>query len=82
MYKKNKIKKIKMVITMYLGGYITDNVEIFNLKKKYNFFMIEDACHALGSNYSYQNKKYKLGSCKHSDMSVFSFSSIKNHNNW
>lgn len=75
--KKNKIKKIKMVITMYLGGYITDNVEIFNLKKKYNFFMIEDACHALGSNYSYQNKKYKLGSCKHSDMSVFSFHPLK-----
>ena len=32
--KKYKIKKIKIIITMYLGGYVSDNVKIFNLKKK------------------------------------------------
>ena len=35
--KKYKIKKIKIIITMYLGGYVSDNVKIFNLKKKFRF---------------------------------------------
>ena len=75
--KKYKIKKIKIIITMYLGGYVSDNVKIFNLRKKFKFFMIEDACHALGSDYLYEDKKYKIGSCKHSDMSVFSLHPLK-----
>ena len=45
---------------MYLGGYVSDNVKIFNLKKKFRFFMIEDACHALGSNYLHKEKNIKL----------------------
>jgi len=44
--KKNKLKKIKAIITMYLGGY-PENVEKFYLiKKKYKCYLIEDACHA------------------------------------
>ena len=75
--KRHKIKKIKIIITMYLGGYVSDNIKIFNLRKKFKFFMIEDACHALGSDYLYKNKRYKIGSCKHSDMSVFSLHPLK-----
>ena len=75
--KKNKIKKIKIIITMYLGGYVSDNIKIFNLKKKYKFLMIEDACHALGSEYLHKNKKFRMGCCKHSDMSVFSLHPLK-----
>ena len=75
--KKNKIKKIKLLITMHLGGSVCDNIKIYNLKKKYNFYLIEDACHAMGSEYIFKKKKYKIGSCKHSDISVFSFHPLK-----
>ena len=75
--KKNKIKKIKVLITMYLGGYIFDNKEIIELKKKYNFYIIEDSCHALGAKYKSNNKVYNIGSCFHSDISVFSFHPVK-----
>ncbi len=75
--KLNKLKKIKALITMYLGGYPHNAYNFFKLKKKYNFFIIEDACHAFGATYSYKNKKIFIGSNKHSDLSVFSFHPVK-----
>ena len=53
---------------MYHGGYPQNVEKIYELKKKYKFFIIEDACHALGSEYKYKKKFYKIGSCKHSDI--------------
>jgi len=75
--KKNKLKKIKAVVTMYLGGFPENNLVFFKMKKKYNFHLIEDACHAFGAKYKLNNKKYHVGSCKHSDLSVFSFHPVK-----
>ncbi len=75
--KKNKIKKINALIVMYNGGYPECSKEIYEIKKKYNFFLIEDACHALGSEYKYKNKYVKIGSCKHADISTFSLHPLK-----
>ena len=75
--KLNKIKKVKAIITMYLGGYIENNINFYNLKKKLNCYLIEDACHAIGAKYRYKNKEYYIGSCKHSDICVFSFHAVK-----
>ena len=75
--KKNNLKKIKILLTMYLGGYAIYNSFFFKLKKKYKCYLIEDACHALGSMYSYNKKNYYVGSCKHSDICVFSFHPVK-----
>ena len=47
--------------------------EIYNLSLKYGFKIIEDASHALGGVY----KKNKIGSCKYSVASAFSFHAIK-----
>lgn len=74
---RNKLKKIKAIISMYLGGYPDDIKQLYLLKKKFNCFLIEDACHALGSNYIYNNKFYKIGSCKHSDACAFSLHPLK-----
>jgi dTDP-4-amino-4,6-dideoxygalactose transaminase len=74
---KNKLKKINALITMYYGGYPENVKKFYNIKKKYNFFIIEDACHALGSEYEYKNRLYKIGSCKHSDVSTFSLHPLK-----
>jgi dTDP-4-amino-4,6-dideoxygalactose transaminase len=74
---KNKIKKIKAVITMYLGG-APENIDIFyKIKKKYKFYWIEDACHAFGASYLFKGKNYQVGSCKHADISAFSFHPLK-----
>lgn len=75
--KKNKIKKFDVLIVMYHGGYPEYSKEFYEIKKKYKFFIVEDSCHALGSEYKYQNKLYKIGSCKHSDISTFSMHPLK-----
>lgn len=75
--KKNKIKKLKGFFTMYLGGVVKNVYEFYKIKKKYKCYLIEDACHAFGSIYFYNNKKYKIGSCLHSDICIFSFHAIK-----
>lgn len=75
--KKNNLKKIKALIVMYHGGYPQNSKEFQDLKKKYNFLIIEDACHALGAEYKYKGKLYKIGSCKHSDISTFSLHPVK-----
>jgi len=75
--KKNKLKKINALIVMYHGGYPLYSKDFYDLKKKYNFFIIEDACHALGSEYKYGKRLFKIGSCKHADISTFSLHPLK-----
>ena len=75
--KKNKLKKISALLVMFHGGYPENAENFYHLKKKYNFFIIEDACHALGSEYKCKNKFLKIGSCKHSDISTFSLHPLK-----
>ena len=71
--RKLKQKKIDLVITVHLAGHSSDMEKILKLKKKYNFNLIEDSCHALGGKY----KKFRVGSCKFSDISTFSFHPVK-----
>ena len=66
-------QKVNLVIVVHMAGHSADMKRIFRLKRKYNFKLIEDSCHALGG--SYEN--YKVGSCKFSDISTFSFHPVK-----
>lgn len=75
--KENKLKKIKALVTMYHGGYPENIKNFYELKKKYDLLIIEDACHALGSEYKHNNDYIKIGSCKHSDVSTFSLHPVK-----
>ena len=76
---KNKLSKTlknqlpKVIIIVHLGGNPVDMEQISKLAKKYKFKIIEDASHAMGSN----NKNIKVGSCKWSDICVFSFHAVK-----
>ena len=47
--------------------------EIKALSEEFNFKIIEDASHAIGGEYL----KEKIGSCKYSDITVFSFHPVK-----
>ena len=72
--KASKINKLpKIVMPVHLAGSSCDLEVIYKLSKIYNFKIIEDASHAIGG--SYQNTK--VGSCKFSDITVFSFHPVK-----
>jgi dTDP-4-amino-4,6-dideoxygalactose transaminase len=75
--KNNRVKKIKTIVTMYMGGYPENVVEFYRIKKKFNCYLIEDACHAFGAKYLFNKKYLSIGSCKHSDISVFSLHPVK-----
>ena len=75
--KNNRLKKIKAIVTMYLGGYPENIIEFYNIKKKLNCYLIEDACHALGAKYLFNKKFLSIGSCNHSDISTFSLHPVK-----
>lgn len=71
---KTKItNKTKAIIPVHFAGQSCDMEEIYNIAKQNNLFVIEDAAHAIGSEY----KGTKVGSCKYSDMTVFSFHPVK-----
>ena len=74
---KIKIKKPKIVIPVHMGGYPCDMKKINQISKKYDFKIIEDCAHALGAKYDTRGKKIKIGSCKFSDISVFSMHPVK-----
>ena len=73
---KNR-NNIKAIVTMNLGGYPENIKKFFDIKKKFGFYLIEDACHALGTNFLYNNKLEKIGSCKYADISTFSLHPLK-----
>ena len=75
--KINKLKSIKAVITSQLAGHPLNIIEFHNIKKKYNFFLIEDACHSFGAKYFFKDSLINVGSCKHSDIATFSFHPVK-----
>lgn len=66
--------KTKVVIPVHFAGQSCDMEKIYALAQKHNIFIVEDAAHAMGSEY----KGAKVGSCRFSDMAVFSFHPVKN----
>lgn len=70
----NKKNKIGGIIPVHFSGNPCDMKEIKKIVKKRNIFIIEDAAHALGSEY---NCGSKVGSCKYSDITVFSLHPLK-----
>ncbi|WP_323968565.1 UDP-4-amino-4,6-dideoxy-N-acetyl-beta-L-altrosamine transaminase [Aeromonas veronii] len=63
----------KALIAVHLAGQPCDLEEIGALCRQYGIILIEDACHALGAHY----QGSPIGSCRHSDMTVFSFHPVK-----
>jgi len=62
------------IVVVHMAGNPVDMNEIHRLSQKYNFKVIEDASHALGSTYL---SGEKVGCMKYSDFTVFSFHPVK-----
>jgi UDP-4-amino-4,6-dideoxy-N-acetyl-beta-L-altrosamine transaminase len=63
----------KVLIPVHLTGQSCEMKEIHKLSVQYGFKIIEDASHAIGGKY----KNEPIGSCKYSDITVFSFHPVK-----
>lgn len=63
----------KVVIPVHLCGQPCDMEGIHALSKKYGFYIIEDASHAIGGRY----KEEPIGNCRYSSITVFSFHPVK-----
>ena len=63
----------KIVIPVHFAGQSCEMEKIYKLSKKYKFKIIEDASHAIGGTYNGE----KIGSCKYSCITVFSFHPVK-----
>ncbi len=66
--------KVKAIFPVHFAGLACDMAVIKQLADKYKLFIIEDAAHALGATYKDNSK---VGNCKYSDMTIFSFHPVK-----
>jgi len=62
-----------VVIAVHFAGQSCDMAAIAELSRQYGFRIIEDASHAVGAEYL----NGKVGNCRYSDMTVFSFHPVK-----
>ena len=67
-------EKTKVVIPVHFAGRPCPMSAIQDLAREKGLFVIEDAAHAIGSNYPDGGK---VGNCRYSDMAVFSFHPVK-----
>lgn len=67
-------QNISTVVPVHYAGNPCDMKKIYEICKKQNISIIEDAAHALGSKYITGEK---IGSCAYSDMTIFSFHPVK-----
>ena len=69
-----KISKLpKILVPVHFAGSSCDMKSIYELSKKYGFYIVEDASHAIGGRYLND----PVGSCKYSNITVFSFHPVK-----
>ena len=69
--------KTRGIIHTHFAGHPSLIGPKIKFSSKRDFFVIEDACHALGALYRSGASWKKIGSCENADMSVFSFHPVK-----
>jgi dTDP-4-amino-4,6-dideoxygalactose transaminase len=67
--------KTKVIAPVDYAGLAARTEELYRYSRGKGIFIVEDACHALGGLYE---SGEAIGSCKRSDMTVFSFHPVKN----
>lgn len=72
--KKKITPKTKVIIPVDFAGQPAEMEQIYSLARSKKIFVIEDAAHAIGSKYA---NGARVGSCKYSDLTIFSFHPVK-----
>jgi UDP-4-amino-4,6-dideoxy-N-acetyl-beta-L-altrosamine transaminase len=71
-------KKLKAVFPVHIAGQCSDLESILEIANREGILVIEDASHAIGT--CYQDRSgvsHKIGACKHSAITIFSFHPAK-----
>lgn len=69
--------KTRAIIAVHFRGLPSDMRSIHAIAGRHGLHIIEDAAHALGAAYQVNGKWMQIGSCRHSDMTTFSFHPVK-----
>ena len=69
-----KLNNVKTLVPVHYAGGACDMFELSKVCNDNDISIVEDAAHALGSSYP---SGEKIGSCKYSDLTVFSFHPVK-----
>lgn len=72
-HRLNNLNLPKVIIVVHMAGHSADMLSIKALADEYGFYVIEDASHAIGSQYMGE----PVGCCQYSDIAVFSFHPVK-----
>lgn len=75
----------KALVPVHYAGQPVDMSALHDIAQRHGLVIIEDACHAIGAEYRWQEAKdlspdadwIKVGGCAHSDVTVFSFHPVK-----
>ncbi len=73
MIKEAITERTKAIVPVHYAGHPAALEKVKRIADEYGLKVIEDACHALGAKY----KNSKIGSCRYSDATVFSFHPVK-----
>lgn len=69
---------VKILLPVHFGGHPARMEELARIAEKHALRIIEDGCHALGAAYTdAAGEVIKVGSCRHSAMTIFSFHPVK-----
>ena len=74
---KNLTRRTRVILPVHFAGLPCKMPEISKIARKNKLIVIEDGCHALGAEYKHGKELVKVGSCRHSHMTVFSFHPVK-----
>lgn len=77
-FAREATSKPRLVIPVHLNGQCVDMESMAEVASRHDLRIIEDACHAIGASYRTRDgEDVPVGSCRHSDMTVFSLHPVK-----
>jgi UDP-4-amino-4,6-dideoxy-N-acetyl-beta-L-altrosamine transaminase len=68
---------VKAVFAVHMGGQAEYTPALADMAQRHGAVLLEDACHALGTEYRSGAEAWKVGECRHSTMAAFSFHPVK-----
>lgn len=69
--------KVRAAIPVHLTGRTVDMADLSDIADRHGFALVEDAAHAVGSQYKVNGVLEPVGNCRFSRMAVFSFHPVK-----